>query len=90
MIYQPKRPHQDLLKLLLIIYARLSVPKSLQGGSFGQRRMSESLLQALWSLAAVVHVPFGRGELVADFPAVSTLVEIEWWMVLGGCYVHLE
>lgn len=52
--------------------------------------MSESLLQALWSLAAVVHVPFGRGELVADFPAVSTLVKIEWWMVLGGCYVHLE
>lgn len=89
MIYQPKRPYQDLLKLLLIIYARLSVPKSLQGGSFGQRHMSESLLQALWSLAAVVHVPFGR-ELVADFPAVSTLVKIEWWMVLGRCYVHLE
>lgn len=90
MIYQPQRPHQDLLKLLLIIYARLSVPKILRGGNFGQRRTSESLLQAVWLPAAEVHVLFGRGELAEDFPAVSALVKIEWWMMLGGCYAHLE
>lgn len=90
MIYQPKRPHQDLLKLLLIIYTRLSVPKSLQGGNFGQRHVSESLSQALWSPAAEVHVSFGRGKLAADFTAVSVLVKTKWWMVLGGCYAHLE
>lgn len=37
MIYPSKRPHQDLLKLLLIIYTCLSVPKSLQEGSFKQK-----------------------------------------------------